>query len=67
MSTLSMQQTDGLELYNIQELYLEQSMIIEQSLWQEYGQENRSQSTEWISLGNGGRLKKRLPTCEEQF
>ncbi len=67
MLTLNMQQTVGLELHNIQELYLEQSMILEQSLWQEYGRENRNQSTEWISLGNGGRLKKRLPTCEDQF
>jgi hypothetical protein len=63
----NMRQIDGLALYNIQELYLQESLELEQILWQEYGYENRQQSTEWIQLGNGGRLKKRLPTCEEQF
>ena len=67
MLTQSMHQTDGLELHNIQELYLQESLTLEQLLWQEYGHEHRRQSTEWIQLGNGGRLKKRLPTCEEQF
>jgi len=45
----------------------EECNLKEIALWRGYGREQRGNVSEWHNLGNGGRVKRKLLSSDQQF